>query len=238
WPVLQHDVLRPLVERKEAHAELRAWLPGCATGEEAYSLGIMMIEAVQAARKTCDVHIVASDVDRGALELARAGLYPEAIAADLTPERLRRFFVHEGHAYRVVKELRAVMAFASQNLVADPPFSRIDLISCRNLLMYFEPEAQRRILSLLHFALAEGGHLFLGSAETIDQHTGLFEVVSRKWRIYRRVGPTRSDQVQVPFPIALAPAAGRFPEPLPERPSAGRLAGAIQHLLLERHAPA
>jgi len=238
WPVLQHDVIRRLVERKEAHAELRAWVPGCATGEEAYSLGMMLIDAVQAAGKSCDVHVFASDVDRGALEIARAGVYPEAIAADLTPERLRRFFVAEGHAYRVVKELRAVMAFAPQNLVADPPFSRLDLISCRNLLMYFEPEAQRRILSLLHFALAEGGHLFLGSAETIDQNAGLFEVVSKKWRIYRRVGPTRPDRVQFPIVLAPPPATGRLPEQLPARPSAGRLAGVIQHLLLERHAPA
>ena len=236
WQILQQDMIRPLVERKKPHAELRAWVPGCATGEEAYSLGIMLIEAVQAARKGCDVHVFASDVDQGALELARAGLYPEAIAADLTPERLRRFFVPEGHAYRVAKDLRELIAFAPQNLVADPPFSRLDVISCRNLLMYLEPDAQRRVLSLLHFALAEGGHLFLGSAETIDHHAGLFEVVSKKWRIYRRVGPTRHDQVQ--FPIALAPAAGRLREPLPGRVSAGRLAGAIQRLLLERHAPA
>jgi chemotaxis methyl-accepting protein methylase len=236
WQILQQDVIRPLVERKEAHAELRAWVPGCATGEEAYSLGIMLIEAVQAARKRCDIRVFASDVDQGGLALARAGLYPEAIAADLTPERLRRFFVHEGHAYRVTKELREAMAFAPHNLVADPPFSRLDLISCRNLLMYLEPAAQRPVLSLLHFALAEGGHLFLGSAETIDHHAGLFEVVSKKWRIYRRVGPTRHDKVQ--FPIAPAPAPGRLPEALSGRPSAGRLAGAIQRLLLERHAPA
>ena len=236
WRVLQEDVIRPLVERKEAHAALRAWVPGCATGEEAYSLGISLIEAVQAARKSCAVQVFASDVDHGALELARAGLYPEVITADLTPERLQRFFVPEGHTCRVVKELREVMSFAPQNLVADPPFSRLDVISCRNLLMYFEPEAQRRVLSLLHFALAEGGYLFLGSAETIDHHAGLFEVVSKKWRIYRRVGPTRHDQVQ--FPIALAPAAGRLPEPPPGRPNASRLVGAVQHLLVERHAPA
>src|SRR6266850_680146 len=236
WRVLQRDVIGPLVERKEAHAGLRAWVPACATGEEAYSLGIMLIEAVRTARKSCAVQVFASDVDQGALALARAGLYPEVIAADLTPERLQRFFVPEGHTYRVVKELREAMAFAPQNLVADPPFSRLDIISCRNLLMYFEPETQRRILSLVHFALAEGGYLFLGSAESIDHHAGLFEVVSKKWRIYRRVGPTRHDQVQ--FPIAPAPPAGRLPEPLPSRPSAGRLAGAVQHLLLERHAPA
>jgi two-component system, chemotaxis family, CheB/CheR fusion protein len=236
WQVLQQDVIRPLVERKEPHTGLRAWVPGCATGEEAYSLGIMLIEAVQTARKSCAVQVFASDVDQGALELARIGLYPEVIAADVTPERLQRFFVPEGHAYRVIKELREAMAFAPQNLVADPPFSRLDLVSCRNLLMYFEPEAQRRILSLLHFAIAEGGYLFLGNAETIDHHAGLFEVVSKKWRIYRRVGPTRHDQVQ--FPIAPASAASRLPETLPGRPNAGRLAGAIQHLLLERHAPA
>jgi two-component system CheB/CheR fusion protein len=236
WQALEKDVIRPLVERKEAHTGLRAWVPGCATGEEAYSLGILLIEAVQAAGKSCDVQVFASDVDHGALELARAGLYPESIAADLTPERLQHFFVPDGHSYRVAKELRDVMAFAPQNLIGDPPFSRLDLISCRNLLMYLEPETQRRVLSLLHFGLAEGGHLFLGSAETVEYHEGLFAVLSKKWRVYRRVGPTRHGEVQ--FSHAPAPGAGRPPELVPGRPSAGRLAGAIAHLLLQRHAPA
>jgi two-component system, chemotaxis family, CheB/CheR fusion protein len=167
WQCLQQDVIRALIERTDAQAELRAWVPGCATGEEAYSLAMKLIEAARAARKSCSVRIFASDVDQGALGLARAGLYPETIAADVTPTRLQRFFVPDRHTFCVTKELREAVTFAPQNLLADPPFSRIDLISCRNVLMYLEPEAQRRVVSLLHFALAEGGSLFLGSADTI-----------------------------------------------------------------------
>jgi two-component system CheB/CheR fusion protein len=236
WQALEQQVIRPLVERKDARTELRAWVPGCATGEEAYSLAMVLIEAMQAARKSRAVQIFASDVDRGALELARTGIYPETIAADLTPARLQRFFVPEGHTYRVTKELREAVTFAPQNLLTDPPFSRLDLISCRNVLMYLEPEAQRRVIPLLHFALAEGGHLLLGSADAIGEEAGPFEVVSKKWRIYRRVGPTRHDQVQ--FPLAPAAAPGRGPEPVPRRASVSRLAGAVQHLLIARHAPA
>src|SRR5207249_4347780 len=111
-------------------------------------------------------------VDPGALGFARAGLYPETIAADLTPARLQRFFVPEGHAFCVAKEVREAVTFAPQNLLADPPFSRLDLISCRNVLMYLEPQAQRRVISLLHFALAQGGYLFLGTADTIGEQEG------------------------------------------------------------------
>jgi two-component system, chemotaxis family, CheB/CheR fusion protein len=236
WQTLQEEVLRPLVGRKDAHAELRVWVPGCATGEEAYSLAMALLEATEAAKKRCSLQLFASDVDAGALALARAGFYPETIAADLTPARLQRFFLPEGHTYGVTRELREAVTFAPQNLLADPPFSRIDLISCRNVLMYLEPEAQRRVVSLLHFALAEGGYLFLGSADMIGDQDGPFEVVSKKWRIYRRVGPTRHDRVQFPVAPVLPPARG--PHAMAVRWSAGRLAGAVQHLLLERYAPA
>ena len=168
-------------------------------------------------------------MDAGALEVARAGLYPESIVADVPADRRRRFFIDERHGARVGKELRESVVFARQNLLADPPFSKLDLISCRNLLMYLEPEAQRRILSLLHFALVEEGYLLLGTAETIGQQEDLFAVVSKKWRIYRRIGPTRYDKVR--FPVMDESAVGRRVDPSPGHPGVGRLGALAQQVL-------
>src|SRR6185436_6567529 len=207
WRFLQEQVIRPLVLRTDAQAALRVWVPGCSTGEEPYSVAMLLVEELEAARQSRPIQIFASDVDAGALEFARAGLYADGIAADITPERLARFFVEEDHRFRVTKTLREAVVFARQNLVADPPFSHLDLISCRNVLMYFEPGAQKKIFSLLHFALVEKGHLFLGTAEAIGQQEDQFEGVSKTWRIYRRVGPARHDRVQ--FPPVPMQALGR-----------------------------
>ena len=238
WRVLQEQVLRPLVARKNAHAALRVWVPGCATGEEAYSIAMLLIEEREAAAKSCPIQIFASDVDVGALEVGRAGLYPASMVADVPADRRRRFFIDEREGARVGKELRESVVFARQNLLADPPFSKLDLISCRNVLMYLEPEAQRRIFSLLHFALVEGGHLLLGTAETIGRQEDLFAVVSKHWRIYRRIGPTRYDKIR--FPVMEESALGRRVDPSPghPHPPIGRLDALAERLLLERFVPA
>jgi two-component system CheB/CheR fusion protein len=236
WRDLQERVIRPLVERKEAQTPLRVWVPGCATGEEVYSIAMLLIEELQAARKSVPLQIFASDVDPSALDFARVGLYPESVVADVPPERRRRFFLEEDHSARVTKELRESVIFARQNLLQDPPYSKLDLISCRNVLMYFEPSAQKKILSLLHFALAQGGFLLVGTAEGIGQENDLFEVASPKGRIYRRVGPTRYDRVQFP------PVTESAPRPPvdggPDPPGAGGLGALARQLLLERFAPA
>jgi len=234
WRLLQERVVRPLIEKRSANAALRVWVPGCATGEEAYSVGMLLIEELHAARKPGVLQIFASDVDANALDLARAGLYPASIAADVSPERLRRFFVEEDHALRVSRELRESVVFARQNLVADPPFSGLDLICCRNVLMYLEPEAQRRVVSLLHFALVENGHLVLGTAETVGQED-LFAAVSKKARIFRRIGPTRHDRLD----FAAIPKSA--PEPSngsAGRVGVGRFGTLAQQLLIERFVPA
>jgi two-component system CheB/CheR fusion protein len=235
WLFFREQVIRQVVAEKDSNDPLRVWVPACATGEEAYSIATVLIEEMQTAQKSCPLQIFASDIDADALEVGRAGIYPESIAADVRPECLRRFFMKGEHSYRVNKELRDAVVFAQQNLVGDPPFSRLDVISCRNLLIYLEPTAQEKIISLLHFALAEGGYLLLGNTESIGQHEDLFEVVSKKWRVYRRLGPTRHDKVQ--FPIVSGPPVGRERVP-PTRPNVGRLAALAQHLLLERYAPA
>ncbi len=236
WRVLQEQVLRPMIARTDVHAALRVWVPGCATGEEAYSIAMLLIEEREAAAKSCPIQIFASDVDAGALEVGRAGLYPGSIVADVPAHRRRRFFIDERHGARVGKGLRESVVFARQNLLADPPFSKLDLVTCRNLLMYLEPEAQRRILSLLHFALVEGGHLLLGTAETIGQQEDLFAVVSKHWRIYRRIGPPRYDKVR--FPVMDEFAVGRRIDPSPGHPGVGRLGALAQQALLERFVPA
>ncbi len=233
WQTLQERVIRRLVAEKAADAPLRVWVPACATGEEAYSLAMVLIEEIQASDRGCPLQVFASDVDADALETARAGVYPEGIAAHVPPGRLARFFVPREHSYQVNKELRDTVAFAQQSLISDPPFSRLDVISCRNLLIYLEPAIQEKLLLLLHFGLVEGGYLFLGSAEGIGLQEDLFEVVSAKWRIYRRIGPTRHEKLT--FPVVAAPVV-RAPTPNP--PHAGRLPALAQHLLLQRYAPA
>ncbi|HET6202904.1 MAG TPA: chemotaxis protein CheB [Planctomycetota bacterium] len=237
WAAVQKEVIPRLLERKAPGELVRAWVPGCATGEEAYTVAMLLIEGMHAAEKSCPIQIFASDVDPDALEVARAGVYSESIESEIEPERLRRFFAKQEHGYRVSKEMRECVVFAQQNLLADPPFSRLDLVSCRNLLMYLEPTAQNRALTLLHFSLVEGRYLFLGTAETIGVQDDLFEVVSKKWRLYRRIGPTRHDRVAFPVAAASEPSSAAEPRP-PGVPSAGRFPSLVQQVLLDRFAPA
>jgi two-component system, chemotaxis family, CheB/CheR fusion protein len=197
---LASQVIAPLVQSKGADDVIRVWVPGCATGEEAYSLVIVLLEQLAAAGKHCTLQVFATDVDRDALDVARRGTYAEAIAADVTPERLARYFTRvDETSYQVSKQVREPVTFAVQNLIGDAPFSRMDLISCRNLLIYLEPDVQQKLLTLLHFALTESGYLFLGPSETIGRQTELFESVSRKWRIFRRIGPARPERVEFPI---------------------------------------
>ena len=194
------------------------WVPGCATGEEPYSLAMLLTEKLQQADKGCDVNIFASDIDQDALAFARAGIYPENIAADVTPERLRQFFIKGEHTYRINKDIREAVVFAVQNVISDPPFSKLDLVSCRNLLIYLEPEIQKKILAMFHFALRDGGYLFLGNAETITQQQDLFEPVSRKWRIYRRIAASRRELVMPPTSSGRPRIAHELPPPVSRAP--------------------
>ncbi|MBN1236942.1 MAG: response regulator [Gammaproteobacteria bacterium] len=188
WSVLESRVLRELVSDPAGTGPVRVWVPGCATGEEAYTLAILLHEQIEACGSTRRVQIFATDIAEDALDAARAGLYPASIASDLSPERLRRFFTPEGDGYRVTKRLRESLVFAEQNVLAQPPFSRLDLICCRNLLIYLEPDAQHRVMDVFQYALKESGHLFLGNSETVGVAKPLFAPVSKKWRIFRRTG--------------------------------------------------
>jgi len=239
WAFLEKSVLPRLVEAHDDGTPLRAWVPGCATGEEAYSVAMVLLEAVQAADRGMSIQVFASDLDQSALEFARAGIYPESIAADISPDRLRRFFIKGENNYQVSKQVREMVVFAPQNLISDPPFSRIDLITCRNLLIYLAPEIQRRVVSLFHFALREGGYLFLGNAESVGPNADLFDPASKKWRIYRRLGPTRHDRLELPIGTRL----GQLGEldagaPAIATPTKDKLLATAQGLVLQRYVPA
>ena len=237
YKLLDKEVIQTVVREKDTLEPIRAWVPGCATGEEPYSIGILFLEQVQAMQKHCPIQIFASDIDDQALADARAGVYPVNIAVDVSAERLRQFFNQRDQNYQVGKQLRDAVVFAVQNLISDPPFSKLDLISCRNLLIYLEPEVQRKIIAMFHFVLNEGGFLFLGSSETIGQQEGLFQPISKKSRLYRRIGPSRRDKVDLPWVPRLETldkarngTQARHVEP-------ANLGKITQQFLLERYAP-
>ena len=187
--------------RSLARSPLRIWIAGCSTGEETYSLAMLFYEQITAAKRNIKLQVFASDVDPDAVASAREGLYPETIEAEVSPERLARFFTKEDRGYRVLPELRAAVVFTVQDVLADPPFSRLDLVSCRNLLIYLLPEAQTKVISLFHFALREGGVLLLGSSETVVNADGRFEAISKPERIYRHIGRSRPGELGFPLSV-------------------------------------
>lgn len=198
FETLKETVLPTIVERANDEIGLRVWVPACSTGEEAFTLAMLLFEELQTSNRALELKVFASDVDREAIGIAREAVYPAAIAEDVPEEYLQRFFVKKEDHYQVAKSIRDCVVFALQNVAEDPPFSRIDLISLRNLLIYLRPEAQEQVLALLHFALREDGHLFLGSAETVGDRSTMFQPVSSKHRIYRRIGPKRAENLKFP----------------------------------------
>ncbi len=234
WHALETAVIAPLVRAKGPAAPLRVWSVGCATGEEPYSVGMLLLEQLAVAQKQCPVQIFATDVDEDALEAARRGIYAESITADVSPERLARFFTRrDDSSYQVGKPLRETVTFARQNLLTDPPLCRLDLVVCRNLLIYLEREVQKRVMALLHFALAEGGVLFLGSSEAVGRDGHLFEPISAKRRIYRRIGATPMSAL--PFPVAEAEPRQAKAQPANRPQVPPRLAELAQNALLRRY---
>jgi two-component system CheB/CheR fusion protein len=183
---LQTQVIPPFLENRPPDRPVRVWVPGCSTGEEAYSIAILLREQMDTLRRDFKIQIFATDIDGDAIEKARAGVYPDGIVADVSPERLGRFFSQEDNVYQIKKSIRDMVVFAEQNVIEDPPFSKMDLISCRNLLIYLQPELQKRVLSLFHYSLRADGILFLGNSESVGEFADLFSTVDRKWKLYRR----------------------------------------------------
>jgi two-component system CheB/CheR fusion protein len=188
FAALEEQVIPRLFSDKDAGAAIRVWVPGCSTGEEAYSIAILLQEQIELLKQSFKVQVFATDIDSRAIGQARTGLYPASIAADISPERLARFFVQEadGTSYRVHKSLRDMLVFSEQDVIKDPPFSKLDLISCRNLLIYMGGDLQKKLMPLFHYALNPGGVLFLGTSETVGEFADLFSTLDRKAKLYQR----------------------------------------------------
>jgi two-component system CheB/CheR fusion protein len=240
WKALKIAAIRKLAAQDE-DSHVRVWCPACATGEEAYSIAMMLQEEFDLAGRKRDVQVFATDVSEQALEKAREGKYPGSIAADVPPEYMRRFFTcsDDGLSVIIGKETRERVIFAKQDLLTDPPFSKLDLIICRNLLIYLEPDAQEKCISLFHYALREGGYLFLGNAESVGKSKGLFRSLShQKCRIYQKTdtGPSSRLSLTVPFASERAAAVPQRQMPLQEQSMSS--IEIVQETLLGEFAPA
>jgi len=185
YDALNKDALPKIFENKPENYIFRIWVPGCASGEEAYSLAILFREYMDSIKQEFKLQIYATDIDEDAIATARAGMYPANIAIDVSPDRLRRFFSKEESGFRIKKEIREQVVFAIQNVIKDPPFTKMDLISCRNLLIYLEAELQNRVIPAFHYALRPDGVLFLSPSEGIGNFTDLFGSIDKKWKLYR-----------------------------------------------------
>jgi two-component system CheB/CheR fusion protein len=235
---LASDVIPGLVRDHPLDRPLRIWIAGCSSGEETYSLAMLLREQIDESKREIKLQIFASDVDPEAVVSAREGLYPQSIKAEISPERLDRFFTVEDRSYRVSPELRATVVFAVQDVLADPPFARLDFVSCRNLLIYLLPGAQAKVLSLFHFALREGGLLMVGNSETVGSADGRFEVVSKPVRLYRRVGGDRPAEFGSPQHAGDGARMRPRPGPAPAPSRQATLSELCRTMVLDAHGPA
>ena len=186
FEVLEREVIPHLFEGKGPDDTVRVWVPGCSTGEEAYSIAMLLREHGPKDQAAPKLQIFASDIDEESLQLARVGRYPSTIVTDVPPARLERYFVREDGTYRIVSDLREICLFSAHNLLRDAPFSKLDLIACRNLLIYLTPDLQNRLIPLFHYALNDSGYLFLGTSENVTRHSRLFATVDKSHRIFKR----------------------------------------------------
>ncbi|MDX5423069.1 MAG: PAS domain-containing protein [Hymenobacteraceae bacterium] len=191
YEVLATEVVPAIIEGKKTGQQLRVWVAGCSTGEEAYSIAILIREYLDKAGKELEVKVFASDIDREALDFAGKGLYPPSSLSEVSEERLKEFFVEEEGKYRIRQRVRRMVIFAPHNVINDPPFSKMDLVSCRNMLIYLNPVLQKKVLDKFHYALLIGGYLFLGTSESIGDIKS-FKEVNKKWKIYRNMEPAHA----------------------------------------------
>jgi len=238
WEQLQQGAISALLAGHPAGGVLRAWSAGCSTGEEAYSLAIAFKEALEQIKPkvSSTLQIFATDLDRDAIDKARQGVYSANITADVSPERLSRFFIKEENGYRVGKEIRKMITFATQNIIMDPPFTKLDILICRNLLIYLTPELQEKLLPLFHYSLNPGGVLFLGSAESVRTFTDLFVPLNIKSRLFRRY-ESAMPSVPLAFPSSFVPALPGVSKELAMLNPAVNLQSLADQVLLQRFSP-
>jgi len=238
WEHLK-EIILALIKDRPSGQVLRAWVPACSSGEEAYSLAMLFKEALDVVKqgKNFSLQVFATDLDREAVDRARQGVFSANISADVSLERLKRFFVKEENGYRVCKEIREMAVFAVQDIVMDPPFTKLDILSCRNLLIYLDPELQKKLVPLFHYSLNPGGILFLGSAETVGSFTDLFALLDSKSRFFRRLDAAiRTEPVE--FPSSFAPSRSALAgEALKAKPPIN-LQSLADQVLLQQYSPA
>jgi two-component system CheB/CheR fusion protein len=235
---LTESALPDLVRDHASDRPLRVWIAGCSSGEETYSLAMLLREQIEASNREIKLQIFASDVDPEAVASAREGLYPQSIEAEVSPKRLAQFFNREDRFYRVTPALRSCVVFTVQDVLADPPFARLDFISCRNLLIYLLPQAQAKIVSVFRFALREHGLLLVGNAETVDTADGRFAVVSKPQRLYRRVGGNRPGDFGFSPNVPDSQRMRARPEQAPALSRQAALAELCRSNVLEAYGPA
>jgi chemotaxis methyl-accepting protein methylase/flagellar motor protein MotB len=238
WEQLQTEAIPLLLAARPSGGTIRAWSTGCSSGEEAYSLAMSFKETLEKIRPKADFsfQIFATDLDRDAIDKARLGLYPVNIATDVSPERLRRYFIKEENGYRIGKEIREMVTFATQNVIMDPPFTKLDILVCRNLMIYLTQELQKKLLPLFHYSLNPGGILFLGSAESISTFTDHFAPLNIKSRLFRRRESALSNNAII-FPASSAPKlTGEYKELMMPKPEAN-LQLLADKLLLQHFSP-
>ncbi len=235
---LAQKIIPDMVRNHTRERPIRIWVPGCSSGEEAYSLVMLFREQIDAAEHDVRLQVFASDIDEDAIASARQGFYPDTIEAEVSPERLARFFSKEDHGYRALPELRSAVVFTVHDVLTDPPFSNLDMVSCRNLLIYLQPEAQAKVIGLFHFALREDGLLLLGGAEAVGSTDERFSVISKQERLYQHVGRRRPGDIAFPtnthdgMPLPVRLGLGQPPS----RQTA--LADLCRRLVLDAYAPA
>ncbi|HSF39934.1 MAG TPA: chemotaxis protein CheB, partial [Thermoanaerobaculia bacterium] len=239
FELLESQIIPQIFEGKDADSQVRVWVPGCSTGEEAYSIAMLLREQMDRLEEPPQILVFATDIDSHSLEAARQAMYPESTAAQISPERLERFFTKQGNLYQVTREIRELCLFSTHNLIADPPFSRLDLISCRNLLIYLESDLQKKIVSLFHYALRPGGYLFLGPSESVGARPELFRTLDKKHRIFQ----SKDTIPRPPVSFPLTERGVRFGLRPPEEPRGAPVrernaARAFETVLLESYAPA
>lgn len=232
---LRNDILPPLLADKPEGYVFRVWVAGCASGEEAYSIAILLRELMDETSPQINIQIYATDLDDDAIAKARAGSYPPNIAQDVTPERLHRYFSKDEVGYRVKKEIREMVVFAIQNAIKDPPFTKLDLLSCRNMMIYLEAELQSRLIATFHYALKPGGMLFLSPSESIGNHTELFTPINRKWKLYRATHSAASARTTLAW---TAEKGSKVPEALAGKTRETNFAELAKQFLLRSYAPA
>lgn len=235
WELLKDRVIPALLADRAPSNTVRVWVSGCATGEEAYSLAIVFQEVLDRLKPAQDfsMQIFATDLDRDAIDKAREGVFPNNITEDMSSERLNQYFVKLDRGYQIVKTIRDMVIFAQQSMIKDPPFTKIDILTCRNLLIYLNSELQKKLMPLFHYSLNPGGFLFLGNAEAVGSFSDLFKPLDRKSRLYQRLQPLVQTE-HVEFPTSFAPAQSTAN---PQVATVQNIQALADNLILQHYSP-